>query len=330
MGGYEWLDGAWRDDPTKKRNPAARVQADRYKDLVRISKSGEARWTGRFAFDAEKLSEPLRRKTPTLYFVNSMSDLFGEGLTNEQIAAVFGVMAMCSQHTFQILTKRIDRAQEWYRWAHETDAGAVATCLSWAASHGVNTTNQSVPWPLPNVWLGVSAERQREYDERTVMLAEIPAAVRWVSVEPMLESIDLNATGALDGGSMDPATGQFDCLCIGWVVLGGESGVGARPCAVEWIRGGVDQCHAWGVPVFVKQLGAHYVDAENGIGGYLASPSPEYVGLTRRLKDKKGADPSEWPADLAVREWPHGFTPPSPERRQRTLPFAPEARRWTF
>ena len=118
MGGYEWsaLKGAWMVDPKKKQTQASRASADRYKDLVRINKDGQARWTGVFAFDAEKLSEPLRRKAPTMYFVNSMSDLFGEGLTNEQIAAVFGVMAACPQHTFQILTKRAARMAEWFKW----------------------------------------------------------------------------------------------------------------------------------------------------------------------------------------------------------------------
>jgi protein gp37 len=118
MGGFEWsaLRGQWGEDPKKKRTLAGRRIALGYKDLVRINKHGKAQWTGAFAFDAEKLREPLSWRARRLVFANSMSDLFGEGLTNEQIAAVFAVMA-ASTSTFQLLTKRAGRMLKWFRWS---------------------------------------------------------------------------------------------------------------------------------------------------------------------------------------------------------------------
>lgn len=314
MGGYEWsaLKGAWMVDPKKKQTPASRASADRYKDLVRINKDGEARWTGVFAFDSEKLTEPLRRKAPSMYFVNSMSDLFGEGLTNEQIAAVFGVMAACPQHTFQILTKRADRMVEWFKWIA---ALPEAEKLTLARDTGAFAR----PWPLPNVWLGVSCERQEEADERIPLLLQCPAAVRWVSAEPLLGPVDLKRTGALGCSCPDPERCSGTCPFyrhaldkgrrLDWIVWGGESGHDARPCDVQWIRDGVAQCREAGVPPYVKQFGARVIGE-----WHEGRPAGEHS-----LRDKKGADMAEWPEDLRVREWPRGFTPP----KSKALPVMP-------
>ena len=321
MGGYEWsaLKGAWMVDPKKKQTQASRASADRYKDLVRINKDGQARWTGVFAFDAEKLSEPLRRKAPSMYFVNSMSDLFGEGLTNEQIAAVFGVMAACPQHTFQILTKRAARMAEWFKWiaalpepeklALARDTGAFAR-----------------PWPLPGVWLGVSCERQEESDERIPLLLQCPAAVRWVSAEPLLGPVDFRMVGSNGQRAYDALTGHHrhdDGTPIGdgagprldWIVWGGESGHDARPCEVEWIRYGMRKCRDTGVPAFVKQVGGMPT-----ICGVPVTFNHETAEWSKgRMADKKGADMAEWPEDLRVREWPGGFVPP----KSKALPVLP-------
>jgi hypothetical protein len=153
---------------------------------VRINKHGKAQWTGAFAFDAEKLREPLSWRARRLVFANSMSDLFGEGLTNEQIAAVFAVMA-ASTSTFQLLTKRAGRMLKWFRWfTRESDRSGL-TCFGFLASHahtlGVPAATEPLlrpayggeTWPLPNVWLGVSCERQQEADERIPLLLKCPA-----------------------------------------------------------------------------------------------------------------------------------------------------------
>jgi protein gp37 len=349
MGGYEWIDRAWREDYKKKTTPAARSSADKYRDLVRINRHGKAQWTGVFAFDAEKLSEPLRRKAPTMYFVNSMSDLFGEGLTDHQIAAVFGVMAACPQHTFQVLTKRADRTVEWFKWVDDyvgshggSPGGLAGFCADVAARahrsgrpgaldaerfdeamEEIHTCNKPTPqWPLPNVWLGVSCERQKEADERIPLLLQCPAAVRWVSAEPLLGPINLRrvGTGAMP---LDALTGAWAIPHdsphyradyrqdprLSWIVFGGESGHGARPCDVEWLRDGVRQCQAAGVPAFVKQLGTY----PTLCGARVTYDTEAAEWGAGSLKDKKGADPAEWPEDLRVREWPHGFTPPKPK-----------------
>lgn len=337
MGGYEWIDGEWRDDPKKKHAPGARRAADKYKPLVRINKAGEARWTGVFAFDEEKLTEPLRRKTPTMYFVNSMSDLFGEGLTNEQIAAVFGVMAACPQHTFQCLTKRADRMVEWFEWMamrgqwERMHRALVAqyVALDWPAFENLDPT-----WPLPGVWIGVSCERQEEADARIPLLLKCPAAVRWVSAEPLLGSVDLSNymdRGYESGGPR----GWIDLPSVDWVVGGGESGYGARSCDVEWLRSLARQCKYAGVPYFNKQLGAF--PTWNGC----SSPGEHWsieamqrmvdinfetgLGFRVHLNDKKGADPAEWPEDLQVREYPRGFTLPKKSEGKKHLPMAEDA-----
>ena len=325
MGGYEWIDGGWHEDPKKKTTPTARATADKYRDLVRIGKSGGARWTGRFAFDVDKLSEPLRRKAPTMYFVNSMSDLFGEGLANEQIAAVFGVMAACPQHTFQVLTKRAGRMLEWFKWAAalprppytnlvDLDATLAAfVALSLASCGGSPLPPSDASWPLPNVWLGVSCERQEEADERIPFLLRCPAAIRWVSAEPLLGPVNLSDymdRGYESGGPQ----GWIDLPGLDWIVWGGESGHGARPCDVEWIRDGVRQCRKAGIPAFVKQMGAYVTwDGFAPAGGF-----DTRRGFRIDMKDRKGANPVEWPADLRVREWPRGFTPPP--AAQKRLP----------
>lgn len=317
MGGYEWdaFLGRWKVDPEKTQNAAARASADRYRDLVRINKAGEARWTGKFAFDEGALSAPLRRKVPTMYFVNSMSDLFGEGLTNEQIAAVFGVMAACPRHTFQVLTKRADRMAEWFRWIESRDTGPHALCVLEALDYPLELDSPKGarnrldagpgwPWPLPNVWLGVSVERQEEADERIPHLLRCSAAVRWVSAEPLLGPVNLDEylyqrESQYGGITAAPRNSIGVTDALDWVVTGGESGHGARPCDMQWLRQIGEHCRLAGTAWFNKQLGA---DPRDGP----ARP---------RIVDKKGADPSEWPEDLRVREWPRGFTPPKTERK---------------
>lgn len=237
------------------------------------------RWTGRVQLVPGQLDQPLRWKAPRRIFVNSMSDLFHEGLSNEQIAAVFGVMAACPQHTFQVLTKRPERMRNWFGWMRvfamaQRDIASAPTerqTTMKAAFTAMGETDAAKrrldahwwvdgdygPWPLPNVWLGVSVEDQATADARIPLLLETPAAVRFVSAEPLLAPVDMRRgiyqMGPADGGFRDRGTSLAG---IDWVIVGGESGPGARPMHPDWARGLRDQCAAAGVAFHFKQWGA--------------------------------------------------------------------------
>ena len=324
-----------------------------HKGLTIMGKHGP-RWTGEVRFLPERLGEPLRWRKPRRVFVNSMSDLFHEGVSNEQIAAVFGVMAACPQHTFQVLTKRPERAREWFAWAEKLVAGydllrdgmpsALLTCAwemctseAWEVELGDEwiTPDAAIfgaTWPLPNVWLGVSVEDQATADERIPLLLECPAAVRWVSYEPALGPVDFRylqpkdppvEIDALRGthGVLRPHGGTNERL--DWIVIGGESGPGARPFDLAWARSTIAQCREASVPCFVKQLGARPIDSAlrdvwcNGEHHYTRAPNDLLVAeaerhpsyrvtphdLSRLLRDRKGGDMNEWPGELRVREW---------------------------
>ena len=253
---------------------AARIEAmgnqPRYAGTTK-KVNGSAVWTGRLAQAPESvLFAPLKRKKPTSYFVNSMGDLFHEDVPDEWIDQVFAVMALCPQHTFQVLTKRAERMRDYLRGDRQNVVAwePVARVMSawhphWKAEditgpHRARAIAAGTTWPLPNVWLGVSAERQQETDERIPFLIETPAAVRFVSAEPLLGPIDLIGTFARyqDTPGRRPAVGLGKQL-IDWVIVGGESGPGARPMHPDWARGLRDQCTSAGIAFFFKQWGEH-------------------------------------------------------------------------
>lgn len=271
MSDIEWTDETWNPtDGCKVCSPgcancyamrfAGRFAkpGERYHGLVTIGKNKRAIWTGKGRLDAGKLAKPLRWKKPRRIFVNSMSDLFYEEFTNEEIAAVFGVMAACPQHTFQILTKRAKRMREWFAWIASEPTGlrtlpyAPRLVCRVKADEIVNpsmrgrplgTESQPRQWPLPNVHLGVSTENQDAFDERWPHLLGCPAAVWWFSAEPLLGDIDMThmlADFACKRGEL-------------WLVAGCESGPGARSCAEAWLRSLRDQCSEASVPFFLKQ-----------------------------------------------------------------------------
>lgn len=168
-------------------------KGERYHGLVSIAKNKRAIWTGESRLDAGKLAKPLHWKKPRRIFVNSMSDLFYEGFTNEQIAAVFGVMAACPQHTFQVLTKRAKRMREWFEWAGRLNLDELQyTAIQALRGTGAPLCSRGTTWPLPNVWIGVSVEDQERADERIPELLRTPAAVRFLSCEPLLGELDLS------------------------------------------------------------------------------------------------------------------------------------------
>jgi protein gp37 len=165
---------------------------------------------------AERLADPAKRKKGVKIFVCSMSDLFHEEVTYVFIDQIYAVMRESPQHTFQVLTKRPKRMAEYY-----------------------NRFGGMTGGPMKNLWVGVSAENQGRADERIPVLLEVPAAVRFVSVEPQLNYIDL--TRYLDK--------------LDWVIVGGETGRYARPFDLNWARDLREQCRAAGVPFFFKQTG---------------------------------------------------------------------------
>jgi protein gp37 len=224
----------------------------------------------------QRLDQPLRWRKPRRVFVNSMSDLFHADVTREFIANVWAVMATAHQHTYQILTKRPARMRQILSDpSFPSLVEAIVTKLQ-------KDDDWLFDYPLPNVWLGVSAEDQAAADKRIGLLLDTPAAVRFVSAEPLLGPIALNGNGRHMLGSASQAQGMNDGL--DWVIAGGESGPGARPMDVRWARELRDQCATADVSFFMKQMGK----------------CPTGLLLT----DSHGGDPAEWPEDLRVREFP--------------------------
>ena len=322
--GIEWTDATW--NPVRGcslvspgcTNCYAMKQAHRfsgpgkpYAGLTKMTKGGPV-WTGEIRKVPEAISQPVRWKRPRRIFVNSMSDVFHEGLSNFDIGMIFETMIEADWHTYQVLTKRPARMLE----------AVKGMCRQWGLAN------------LPrHIWLGVSVEDQARADERIPLLLQTPAAVRWISAEPLIGPVDLtaiNAPGKDECYTAHHGRGRLNALtgwcyneslfdgrwednldpsqeghhgnaprqrnAIDWVVVGGESGPGARPFAIEWARLLVRQCKAGGVPLFMKQVGADF--GHCGPDGVSASI------IRYPLRDRKGGDPAEWPADLRVREFP--------------------------
>jgi len=309
------------------------------------------RWTGRVELIPHMLALPLQWKRPRRIFVNSMSDLFHEALPFEQIAAVFGVMATCPQHIFQVLTKRPERAREFIESVSRVarapmSNGREVTVILGRADEFLPDdlsdklwtrawSNAKDAWPLPNVWLGTSCENQETADRRIPELLRTPAAIRFVSCEPMLAHVDFTAYLGRRNRPVDrlnDSLGENLAPHLDQVIVGGESGPHARPFDLAWPRSVIGQCKAAKVACFIKQLGAQPIDGyltacevvegERGIQRPTDQPLTEEVaaailrdhhlvdipagGFPRRLalKDRKGGDMSEWPEYLRVREFP--------------------------
>jgi protein gp37 len=249
-----------------------------YEGLITKTAKGPT-WNGQIKLVPEKLEEPLRWTKPRKIFVNSMSDLFHENVPDEYIDKVFAVMALAPRHTFQVLTKRpqrmraylgMDDRAETIGWA-ETAIYETYGRLPIGAYHG--PTHRKLP--LPNVWLGVSVENQAAADERIPLLLQTPAAVRWISAEPLIGPVDLTqlVIGYNDhthGSWREPI--HMNSLAdyrgynsINWVVAGGESGANARPMHPEWARSLRDQCKEAGVAFLFKQWGEYIEDTQHGL-----------------------------------------------------------------
>jgi len=236
-----------------------------YEGLTKLGKKGPV-WNGVVRLVPEQLDKPLRWKKPRNIFVNSMSDLFHPSLSNEDIAAVFGVMAAAPQHTFQVLTKRLVRMLAWFEWATGDGRGRVAAAamerVSMHGRHCIRVAGPAPAWPLPNVMLGASIEDQPAADERIPLLLQTPAAVRFVSMEPLLSAVDLPGVWPMCNAETkaqhdEECGGGMFCeeVALDWVICGGESGPRARPMHPDWARSIRDQCVAAGVPFLFKGWG---------------------------------------------------------------------------
>lgn len=277
-----------------------RFGSKKYGGLTKVV-NGNIVWTGEVRLDEDALGQPLKWKKPRRIFVNSMSDLFHEALSFGQIMRVFHVMWQCRQHTFQVLTKRPDRMREFMKmWgdlegedfdpklargpeatrkAHPSGRGQLFADMLEAmgkpppgcAFPTFDWMGGMINWPdcPPNVWLGVSAERQQEAIERVPILLDTPAAKRFVSLEPLLGPVTLWAddegclrgpgvveSGGVTVGTADnPPEGYDDSYPgLDWVIVGGESGRDARTMDASWASSLRDQCAAGEVAFFMKQM----------------------------------------------------------------------------
>lgn len=259
--GIEWTDATWnpvtgctRVSPGCahcyiERTPPFRMEGRRF------ARVGDAETTG-VRLHPERLDQPLRWRKPRRVFVCSMGDLFHEQVPDHFVAGVFAVMSQAREHTFQLLTKRPERALdllgEWCDHAsHAAASGSRGpTPVHWQRwQHG-----------LPNVWVGVSIENAR-HTWRADVLREIPAAVRFISAEPLLGSLLEHERQPCPTpskrGTWCECRAPLDLAGIDWLICGGESGPGARPMRLDWVRELRDGCQAAGVPFFLKQLGGH-------------------------------------------------------------------------
>lgn len=267
-----------------------------YYGLVESTPDGP-RWTGKTAVDEETLLVPLSWRKPRMVFVCSMSDLFYDGFTDEDIARVYTVMALTPHITYQVLTKRSARAlvlltsEAFWAMVAKDDVG-------------LKMDPDTFKRPLPNVWQGVSCEDRKYGLPRLEHLRRTPAAVRFVSFEPLLEDL-----------------GAVDLAGIHQAIIGGESGSGSRDCWMEWIRSLLMQTRAQGCRPFVKQLGKRPT-----AGYYDHGVREQYEALGREWPDpegwtpmdgqpqagervvlnfgSKGQDFETWPEEFRVREMP--------------------------
>lgn len=331
----EWADATWNpilgcdrvspgcDDcyaianaRIRESNPHPAVAAA-YAGLVK-QRDGRIDWTGRVNLLPERLTQPLRWAKGRRIFINGHSDLFHDQVPLEFIARVLSVIALTPQHTYQLLTKRHGRMRSVLTDPCRCGSGHapsvhLRSAMSWAVSKANPDRIPGVPddaehrvyvgtdWPLRNLWVGVSVEDQQRADIRIPALLDTPAAVRWISAEPLLGPVDLTAwmpagfcrwrcSGchrfyAGDHQDICPGCGRSGYWCgshvgnlrpegqpLGWVVAGGESGPGARPMEWDWARSLRDQCSAAGVAFLMKQAG------KVAAGGH-----------------GKGSDPAGWP-----------------------------------
>ena len=233
------------------------------------------KWTGRLGYQMDQLDKLKRMRKSRMVFLGSMSDLFHENVSFDDIAQVETVIRKCQQHTFQILTKRTQRMYDYF--------------CRWMPNHYPPEMLK-----IPNLWLGTSISTQAAADKNIPILLQIPAAVRFLSLEPMLEQIIIPVeylgkeveTGLGKGREKyltdeQFISGDYPDYFLDWVIIGCESGPKRRPCKLEWVEDAVRQCTKAGVSVFVKQL---------------------------EINGKVSHNPKEWPEWAQRQEYPEEAT----------------------
>jgi protein gp37 len=267
------------------------------------------KFTGEVRLLEARLSQPLRWHRPRRIFVNSMSDLFHDSVPDRYIARVCAVMHQTPRHTYQVLTKRHARMRSLLNAPRFLEL--VQECIDEMHDDPDDQLMREA-WPPRNVWLGVSVENQQWADIRIPALLDTPAAVRWISAEPLLGPVDLSAWTTWQDGSLRFSEPEADIAGLDWVVVGGESGPGARPMQPEWARSLRDQCVQADVPFLFKQWGewvppTHMTDAtfmdwdcDNGTSAY-DRDQPWRVGKKRAGRLLDGRTWDEYPPDAAVR-----------------------------
>ena len=256
---------------------AARQSATRlkshplYKGVAEMTPSGDARWTGEIHIDMHRLRVISSWQQPKRIFIGSMSDWMHEKIMNTQRDLIVAYAIRHPQHTFMLLTKRADRLRDYF--SHESDRRA--SIGKWLAGNlGTRFMNSPRAYngelPPENLQLGVTVCNQDEADKNIPYLLQTPAAVRWLSLEPLLGDVDISNYLAriimlklregrkdmLDWGEGQSPPAEFDYVQepLNWVVIGCESGINRRPCKIEWIENIVEQCRDAGVLVYIKQL----------------------------------------------------------------------------
>lgn len=337
MSSIEWTDVTWNPVTGCDRvspgcdNCYAATMARRLKAMgqPRYQTDGDPRTSGPgfgVAVHDDVLEPPLRWRKPRRVFVNSMSDLFHPAVPDEFIAAVFAVMDLAHRHTFQVLTKRPRRMRALL--ASDGFLNAVAGAIAARdpdperadrrAEDPTLIRHYTPPrWPLPNVWLGTSVEDQQRADERIPPLLDTPAAVRFLSCEPLLGPVDLQYylgveyLDTLDGWGHE----MFSALQgrvgggLHWIIVGGESGRRARPMHPAWARQLRDQAEAAEVPFFFKQWG-EWRPSERGNNGDLTLTADDRVISTDPLESmsRVGGHGGRWLDGRIWDEFPEAVT----------------------
>lgn len=284
----------------------------KYAGLTVVNGKGERHFNGKVRCHEDVLRTPFFWKKTRRIFVNSMSDLFHPYVPFEFIDTVFAVMSLCPQHTFQILTKRPERMFAWFgryaampaRLAYRVGEEA-SRFLDCAKGGAANWTDDGA---LSNVWLGTSVENQQTADQRIPYLLSCPAAVRFVSYEPALGPVDFKMRPNGDRSICCQCGERHEGSCfdhphhrgLDWIIVGGESGPGARPMHSNWARAVRDQCKAASIPMFFKQWGEWLPAGEDGISKHGAihancSDEPIRVGKSRAGATLDGREHREFP-----------------------------------
>lgn len=299
---------------------------DRYRGLAVMTDHGP-QWTGETRLIEKELRAPLSIRKPSRIFVADMGDLFYDKVPFAAIDRVFAVMLLAPRHTYQILSKRPARVREYLAGSRYREINAAAWEI--VGRDVLPDPRGEEPMPTLPWWIGTSVEDQRTADERIPELLRarelaLFGDVAWVSYEPAIGPVHFDErwlVGAFDhcpeDSEQDGCAGcpgfnargyDGDCRAVrgpalDWIVVGGESGPGARPFDLAWARSTIEQCRAAGVPAFVKQIGSgmRLHTHAHGRGAHVSDSDRETYVIVR---DRKGGDPTDWPEDLRVREYP--------------------------